>query len=425
MATPLRAIDPVPDALSAAPARPEDRTTLIDALRGFALFGVCLGNIATVFAFWGVTGSEAVSPRWLLPTDDAAMYLYHALIDGKFYSIFSLLFGLGFALQLGPRIDDPTALARFRRRLRVLMGIGLAHLLLLWMGDILLFYALMGLVLVRLRHLDDRRVVRWAAILLALPVVSYLPTVISPALSPATPLFIVTFGVAKVFGFDLNSPTLVFDNYVNGDLFTFLKMNATAIWFRYADLLWTGRPFKVLAMFLLGMLIGRRRAWEDVTSYLPLLRRVLAWGVGIGLPACLTLAAIQDGDANSAGSWHGVLESALYTLGVAPLALGYAAGFVLLWQRPAWKRWLGLLAPTGRMALTNYLTQTVIGITIFYGVGFGLGGRIGPSYFAPMALSILVLQTMFSQWWLARYRFGPMEWLWRSITYRQRQPMRI
>jgi uncharacterized protein len=426
VATPLRAIDPVVATSSAAPAAPEDRATLIDALRGFALFGVCLGNILTGFAWWTPTEHAPVTSALQLPSDNAAYFLIHALVDGKFYSIFSLLFGLGFALQLTRRSDEAGALTVYRRRLRILMVIGFIHLALFWIGDILLFYGLIGMVLLRLRHLEDRRLLRWVVVLLLMPVVFALPKVISSMLTLGLPFFIPAEFVAKALGFDLSSPTLITDIFIRGDLLTVMKGNLVGVWFRYGDLLDSGRPFKVLAMFLLGLLIGRHRAWERLADYTPLLRRVLVWGLALGLPASLGQAWVAGlpESAEFAG-WRVVIDSTLYALGVVPLAMAYAAGFVLLWRTPAWQRRLVLLAPTGRMALTNYLTQTLIGITLFYGIGFGLGMRLGATWFPLLALVILVTQTLFSQWWLARYRFGPMEWLWRSITYRQRQPMRI
>ena len=426
MATPLRAIDPVVATLPAAPARPEDRTTLIDALRGFALFGVCLGNILTGFSWWTPTEHAPVTSALQLPSDNAAYLLIHAFVDGKFYSIFSLLFGLGFALQLTRRSDEAGALTLYRRRLRILMVIGFLHLALFWIGDILLFYALMGMVLLRVRQLQDRQLLRWVVVLLLMPVLFALPKMISPMLTLGLPFFLPAEFVAKGFGFDLDSPTLITDIFIHGDLATVMKGNLVGVWFRYGDLLDSGRPFKVLAMFLLGLLIGRHRAWEHLDDYTPLLRRVLAWGLAVGIPASLGQAWVANmpGGERFAG-WEVVVDSALYALGVVPLAMAYAAGFVLLWHTPAWQRRLVLLAPTGRMALTNYLMQTLIGITLFYGIGFGLGMRLGATWFPLLALLILIVQTLFSQWWLARYRFGPMEWLWRSITYRQRQPMRI
>ncbi len=416
---------PAQAAAPPAPADPATRTTLIDALRGFALFGVCLGNILTSFAWWTPTEHAPVTSALQLPTDAMAYYLQHAFVDGKFYSIFSLLFGLGFALQLTRRADEAAALQTYRRRLRLLMVIGFLHLAVLWIGDILLFYALMGFVLLRLRGTEDRQLLRWVVLLLLAPVILALPRVLNPAFSLGTPFFITAFLFAKSLGFDVESPTIVTDIYVRGDLLTVMKGNLVAMWFRYGDLLDSGRPFKVLAMFLLGLLIGRHRAWEQLSQHAPLLRRVVRWGLVIGVPACLGQAWVAKlPDTSALGAWRVVVDSALYAIGVVPLALAYAAGFVLLWRRPAWQHRLAYLAPTGRMALTNYLMQTLIGITLFYGIGFGLGTRLGATWFPLLALAILMLQTGYSRWWLARYRFGPMEWLWRTLTYRLRQPLK-
>ncbi len=392
-------------------------------MRGFALFGVCLANILTALALWGQPGTETLQPRYTLPTDAAAKFLTMMFVDGKFYSLFSLLFGIGFALQLQRAARaGGDALMTYKRRLRVLMAIGLAHLLLLWPGDILLFYALMGLVLIRLRALDDRRLVRWATICVLLPIPFYLPTVINQAFTLATPLYILLFGAAKVAHMDAQSPSLVADLLLSRHWWDFVRVNLVGVLFRYADLVFIGRPFKVLAMFLVGLLVGRHRIWERLDEYAPLLRRVAIAGFALGLPMCAALAAWQQPASYYAGSWHGLIETIFYSLGVAPLALGYAAGFALLWRNATWRRILGVLVPTGRMPLTNYLTQTVIGIVIFYGIGFGLGGRVGPTWFIPLAIAELAAQTAFSRWWLTRFQFGPMEWVWRSITYRKRQP---
>jgi uncharacterized protein len=407
-------------ATTPAPVDPSARVTLLDALRGFALFGVCLGNIATAFSFWGAPGTEALAPRHVLPTDGTAQFLYHALVDGKFYSIFSLLFGLGFALQLGRRTDEVTALSTYRRRLWILAGIGFVHLL-VWFGDILLLYALLGMVLVRLRGLDDRRLLRWVVILLALPILNYLPLMLHPALTLGMPFYAASYGVSLVVGVNIDAPDVVVQQLILGGWREYLQVSPVGVFFRYGDLAYTGREFKVLAMFLLGMLIGRRRMWEQLEAHVGLLKRICTWGFLVGLPACLLLAldSAVIGDAGSApAGLQGLGDAVLYALGVAPLALAYAAGFVLLWRIPGWRRRLEWLAPTGRMALTNYLTQTLIAIAVFYGVGLGLGGRVGPTWFLPMALAILVGQTLFSQWWLARHRFGPMEGLWRRWTYR-------
>jgi len=243
---------------------------------------------------------------------------------------------------------------------------------------------------------------------------------IHPMLTLGIPFFGLGYGISVLLGIDVNSMSMVVETYLNGGVADLAKLSLPGVFFRFGDLMYSGRPFKVLAMFLLGMVIGRRRMWEQLELHGPLLKRVLLWGLVVGLPANL-LMAMDSGPMGGGGGdgpgLMGLADAVLYTLGVAPLALAYVAGFALLWQRPSWQRVLRGLAPTGRMALTNYLSQTVIASLLFYGIGFGLGGRVGPTYFLPLVLAVLAAQTLFSRWWLARYRFGPMEGVWRKWTY--------
>jgi uncharacterized protein len=102
---------------------------------------------------------------------------------------------------------------------------------------------------------------------------------------------------------------------------------------------------------------------------------------------------------------------------VAPLALGYATTFVILWQSPAWRDRLARLAPAGRMALTNYLTHTAVALFAFYGIGLGLMGKVGPVWWPLIVVVVISVQVTFCRWWLARFTFGPMEWIWRQATY--------
>ena len=407
-----------------APADPAQRVELLDALRGFALFGVCLANLF-VFSYYDSPATRDLW-RYTLPTDEVATFLMHALVEGKFYSIFSLLFGLGFALQFQrAEARGGDALPLYSRRIRMLMLIGLAHLVLLWYGDILLFYALIALVLLRMRHMDDRRALRWAAICVLLPIVQYLPTLISFAITPAIPFFAALFGLSKLYGFDImQAGDILYALFTSGSITDWLKLSSMGPFVRYGDLVFTGRPFKVLAMFLVGMVVGRRALWHALDANAPLLKRIALWGYTVGLPASIVWVAMKDGDKFYAGTLHGLGESVLYALGVAPLALAFAATFALLWRRSAWQRLLRVFVPAGKMALTNYLSQTVLATLVFAGFGLRLAGHVGPTWLWVQAFATLALQIAFSAWWLQRYRFGPLEWVWRSLTYRQRQPMR-
>jgi uncharacterized protein len=203
----------------------------------------------------------------------------------------------------------------------------------------------------------------------------------------------------------------------------FLGNLVNALW-RPGRYLETGRPAKVLAMFLLGAWVGRRLVGDPALRALPL-RRVVGWGLALGLVGNGVFAAVEARTGSSFSlSALGLVQTAGYALGVAPLALAYAAALALAWRHERARRWLAAFVPLGRMAMTNYLGQTLIGLALFYGYGLNLMGRVGAAWLVPLAAAILFVQARASAAWLARYRYGPVEWVWRQLTYGRRLPLR-
>jgi uncharacterized protein len=187
----------------------------------------------------------------------------------------------------------------------------------------------------------------------------------------------------------------------------------------------------IFSMFLLGLYVGRARILHEVTLHLPLIRRVFAWGIGIGGVSVLAEWSLKQkfGYAvfteSTASDGVQFLGDTLFAYGSTALALGYGAGIVLLAQRPVWQPVLRPLESLGRMALTVYLSGTVMFTTLFYGYGFGQLFLLGPAATTAYAVFFFVLQLLFCTWWMGRFRFGPAEWLWRSLTYMKFQPMRL
>lgn len=405
---------------ASGPTDSADRLPILDACRGFALGGIFLLNLAvfTGFVFMPPEARAASSTAGL---DRIATFVNVWLGYGKFYSLFSLLFGIGFALQLAAadRRGDGT-LRLFRRRLLVLLAIGAVHMF-FWEGDILFLYALVGFLLIPLRRMPPAWLLRTAIALVLAPVVLAVVTAVTRgALDPGAPFLRAGEWTLIASGFApdaLPYPLLRDAGWVE-----YLRFQVSGPFFRYADLLTTGRPFKVLAMFLVGLWVGRSGLLRDIGSWTPVLRRVRRWGFGIGLPAAAVQAVLML-TGTSSGALK-VAEAAAYALGVAPLGLAYGATFALLWQAPAWRERLQHLAPAGRMALTNYLTQTAVSLLVFYGIGLGLMGRVGPVWWPAVVVVMLTVQVAASRWWLARYAFGPVEWIWRQATYGRRLPLR-
>ena len=377
------------------------RYLILDALRGFALLGIILANFPE-FSLW-----TFADPAAHTPLDRVVRALQYFFIDGKFYTLFSLLFGIGFSIQLenaGQRTGT------FYRRMSVLFVIGLLHLLFLWSGDILMLYAAMGMLLPLFRRLPSKGLLAAAGAFLVLPV-------ISDALFPhlADPLEAGYMGLSDRFGIsEVGFAAWLRDIDGYGDMSRFLRMGAVERMWEFVS---SHRYFKVLGLFLLGYVIGRQRLFADLTAYRTLMKRVLTCGLALGLPvsALYTWSCMEGGST--------VLRDVFYLLSVYPMGLAYAAGFTLLFERrpgaPAWR----LFGSTGRMACTNYLGQSVFGILLFYGIGLGWGAGVDLLTTELIALGVYVFQMIFSHFWLKRFRYGPVEWVWRMITYRQRLPM--
>jgi uncharacterized protein len=408
-------------AVAARPTIDAERLDILDALRGFALAGIFLLNLAAFSGFAFMTPEQmAASPTASLDLPIAGIVVW--LGYGKFYSLFSLLFGIGFSLQLAAaeRREDHT-LSVFRRRLLVLMVIGAVHLY-VWEGDILFLYAIMGFFLIPFRRSSDSSLLTAAVALVFAPIALEILIVASGGLlDPGAPFNRLGRSVLVATGFSPDA--LPYPLLRDAGWMEYLRFQLSGVFFRYEELLTTGRPFKVLGMFVLGLWVGRSGMLADLTPWIPTLRRVRRWAFALGLPASLAQAALLIGGTGD-NPWLKIGESIAYALGVAPLALGYATTFAILWQSSEWRTRAVRLAPAGRLALTNYLSQTVFGLAVFYGIGLGLMGHVGPIWWPLITVAVISVQVALSRWWLERFVFGPVEWLWRQATYRQRLPIR-
>lgn len=400
----------------AGPVMPGERSQLLDAMRGYALLGILIANMPYFLGYWFMDDVvKGALPGAAL--NDLADFLMEWLIVGKFYSIFSLLFGIGFAIQLGRLQQRGEGVPRYARRLAILFLIGLGHLLLLWVGDIVALYAAIGLVLLLFRNTGDKALFRWAVVLWLIPI-GWAAAIQFGGFRPAGPFYATAGSILSAAGLNPENPLPML---VGADLMTHLRAHPGEIFLRIAMLVEQMRFTKVLAMFLLGLWIGRKAIHANLDAYRPLLRKLAVFGIGVGLPlaaakAYLVLTAERRPAYEFAAEFF-------YVLSTPTLALGYAAGFALLWANGR----RGLLAwsvPAGRMALTNYLMQSLLMSIIFYGWGLGQIGKYGLVFVYPFSLALFAAQVLYSRWWLARFRFGPVEWLWRSATYGSAQPMR-
>lgn len=398
------------------PVAADLRLHVLDVLRGFALLGILLANVLVFSGLFFVAFVSTTDPT---PLDEAVSFAIEALVHGKFYSLFSLLFGIGFSLFLSrAETKDTAPRPLFRRRLWLLLGIGLLHATLLWSGDILTIYALVGFALLPFYGRSSQTLLAWAAGLLALPIAVYALMWGLGMSDPLAPPPAGPGGAAPgpAGGFD---PIGFMIAGFRGGYFDVLQANLIQLAGRWVDLLTTVRLPKVLGMFVLGLWVGQRGVARELDGHAGLLRRVAAWGFGLGLPLNVARAwLVADTAPYLPGSGLGMVEVVTEAVGVPLLALGYAAGIALLMRLAPASRALMAFAPVGRMALTNYLLQTVVCMFVFYGIGLGLYGKVSTAEAAGIALLVFAVQVPLSRWWLGHYRFGPAEWAWRRMTYR-------
>lgn len=400
----------MPIAVRIGPTDPRARIKSVDMVRGFALFGVLLVNMYNFGAY---------SPEWTGTIDRISFTVMHSVFETKSWRLFSFLFGFGFALQmLKAETQAAGALGFYFRRLVILLFIGMAHTL-FYEYDILTQFAALGIVLLAFRKLETRFLLVLAVLLLAVfPVGNAIVSTDQgiPELSTEA------------------EPTLAERREGHpylGTVGDVIKENAPAvlrtIW---KNPLGPESSLPRFAMFLLGLYVGRRRILHDIPQHLPLIRKALYWGLGVGITSAVAqwLLGYHFGYAmfreNAAPTGIRFLGDILFVYGSTALALGYAAGIVLLAHG---RKWIPLLRPLenlGKMALTVYLSGTLMFTTLFYGYGFGQLFLIGPAGVTAYAILFFSVQLVFCVWWLRRFRFGPMEWAWRSLTYWKAQPLR-
>ena len=402
----------------AIPVSQNERADILDILRGFALLGVLLDNIFgfTGWGFFTQPMREAL-PTW--PADGIVALSELTFINGKFYSLFSLLFGIGFSIILirnEQKGIDPLKI--FYRRLFILLVIGAVHLFLLWEGDILFLYALIGMILPLFRKFSDKALLITAAVLILSPIILDCIYIFFHAKS-GDGLERLAMSIDKKNGVPTDSTYAAYLFRAGSGFHEWRNWQESGWAYRYSYILDSNRIPKVLGMFLLGFYAGRKMMYLHLENYVSLFKKLRLWGFVVGIPAavaCTYFEIFQKHIPNPIGLGH----TFFYALSVVPLSLAYASVICLRWIKKKGNSKLKVLAPMGRMALTNYLMQTILGIIIYYGVGLGYGGHIGPAVFIPIGLCVYTLQIIYSNIWFKYFNYGPMEWIWRMLTYGKR-----
>lgn len=380
-------------------------------VRGFALFGVLLVNMYNF---------GANSPIWTTPADRIAFSVTRFFFETKSWRLFSFLFGLGFSLQMmRAQSRGSRFVPAYLRRLATLFLIGMMHAL-FYDGDILMLYAELGLVLMLFRNVAPR-LLPWIAV--ALLAVAPVGKAVKSAITGDS----ATVAVAPVDVVEArrqHEERLRTHPYAVGSVIDVMELNSDAIPpIPSADQFGPESEVAFFAMFLLGLYVGRRGILHDVDRHVPLVRGTLRWGLSIGILSMILerILAWRWGYSVFGSDRVGLpvefLGDFSFAYGSTALSLAYAAGIVLLARNPRFRPFVKPLGPVGRLALSVYLTQTLAFTTLFYGYGLGQVGRMGPAAVTASALTIFAIQLAACIWWVERFRFGPVEWFWRGMTY--------
>jgi uncharacterized protein len=389
------------------PTPPGERILDLDVLRGFALLGILLVNMQ-IFG-WPVYLVLTGLQEWDHPADQMAEHLIRFFAEGKFYSLFSFLFGLGMAIQLRHARERGRSEAPFLfRRLFILLLIGLCHILFVWEGDILVDYALLGMLLLLFRNRKQSTLLFWGGFFLLLPAIFY-----SGIYGLASAL-----GAIQETGFgqwdgSWEAIERNLEVFSTGTYLEIFQQRLKNIAFFYAYSI-ASLPH-VFALFLFGFCAGRAGLFQPPGEHLTFFH----WGWAAGLLLGLVGNGIYLWAFSFTGlfGWKGTAGLFGFVIGAPALSLFYAASLVKLLQKENWRRRLAPVASVGRMALSNYLFQSVVCTTIFYSYGLGLYGRVGLAASVALAFSIYLAQLPLSSWWLRRFHYGPAEWVWRALTY--------
>ena len=384
-----------------------NRLEFVDALRGFALFGVFWANLLLFCGINYLTDEQRFA-QFPGPFDRFAFGFERFFVENKFIGLFSLLFGVSFWLFLRrARVRGPGATGLFYRRIGWLFAIGAAHGWLLWAFDVLRFYALWAVLLPLFVLVPVRRLLACAlAAGVLVPAIVASVKAALPVVEPAT-------------DFD----ALALEAFTNGSYREALVANWAYDWYLTLDLGQIGYQVAVFGRLLLGLAVARGLDLGSLGAHRSLLRRVLLVGACVGILGNAVYVGhwLDGGGAALAFVRRFVVES-----GYMGLTLAYASGLALLFQIAAWKSRIRVLAPLGRMALTFYLFETLFGLWLFYGFprGPALMGQVGAASIVGIVLVGFAIQIVLARAWLARFRFGPAEWLWRTLTYWEVQPFR-
>lgn len=397
------------------PIQAAERINEIDIIRGVALFGILMVNMS--FYKYPVY-MERIPSQFPEGLERLSAMFIQLFFTGNFYAVFSFLFGLGFFIFMDRTMKKGLELKPlYRRRLAALLVFGLLHIVLFWSGDILFTYAITGFILLTFRNVSLEAIKKW---ILALFIFAF--------------LFNTTVSFFKSVG-DFFAPDkyqAVMDELIGSALVMYTEGTFVELMlYRLVNeipyvvvgvIFWIPQ---VLAFFLCGLYAGRKGVFNNIPAHIPMFKKIRTRGLLVGGLFLLLYALIDFGILAVHPLLNFSLLSGINYLASIFIFSAYISMIVLGVQGGFWKKVLTPVGEAGKMALTNYLSQTLICVIIFYGYGFGLYGRVPVSTGILITIAIFLVQVAWSNAWMRKFKYGPMEWFWRFLTYKKRQQFMI
>lgn len=389
----------------------KNRIHSVDALRGFALAGIVITHVLEQYMAAFPT-EEMQAVMFAGPVDTIVDGFSFWVIRGKFFALFSLLFGLSFFIQMDNAEKSGVHYkTRYLWRLLILLGIGVFHNF-FYSGDILVVYVLFGFLLIPFHSVSNKIVLAVAAVFF---------------LGGGRFLSYGIFGNESIIAMNIeNFDEKYIAALTNGTILEVWRMNFISMIGKFNFQMGViGRGYLTFAFFLLGMWIGRTRLFENLQTNAPLLKKII-FGSAAGTIAMIPLFWYMFSQMENMfdfTSWWSMFALSAYDNFNFFFTIFLAAGFVYLYELPKMQNRLSWFAPYGRMALTNYVAQSLIGTFFFFNWGMGYIGKLRNTELLFVGLTILAAQMIISYYWLKKFRYGPLEWAWRSLTYMKIQPL--
>ncbi len=391
----------------------------VDALRGFALLGILFSH----FIYWysGAGLPQEVYTKFNDAGSNIASIINGVLISGKFFTFFSFLFGLSFYLQMDSlKKRNEGFVVRYLWRLIILGVIGLIHHA-IWRGDILSIYVPLGFILLMIKNISNRLLLIIAFLLILN--------------APVRIIEIVHLFEQKSVATALTAPPAddeaqrYYDIIKSGSVKAMLIDNWKALNSKFGFQFGSGRIYITLGFFMLGMYVGRKKWFENPAEAKSFIKRICKISGWVSLGIILFMVGIFIANSTlqlglETNKYINILFSFLFDTANSSLTIFYLAGLTMLMYRIRWQKIFYPFAPVGKMALTVYVSQTLFGLLLFYNFGFNLFLKISPGINMLLVIPVFIIQLFLCRWWLKYFNYGPIEWLWRSLTFFTWYPLR-